>query len=108
MSTYSDQNAGITNGTKFRALKELECMNEAMCEMDNPETSDERKAVLWQELCSRVWAGIYVLQYRDMPAHERPEHYEQIMKQADAFDCTGSLDDHLESGLFDDDEMAVH
>jgi len=37
--SYISENAGITNGAKIRALKELECMNEAMCEMEREGTT---------------------------------------------------------------------
>ncbi len=106
--SYISENAGITNGAKIRALKELECMNEAMCEMEREGATAERKEVLWHELSARVWAGIYALQYMDMPKQERPGQYDDVMQSASMFDCTGSIDDQDESGLFDDEKAEVH
>lgn len=70
----------------IRALKELECMNEAMYEMERDETTEERSKVIWAELATRVWAAIYALQYMDKAPENRPEKYEEIMQAADMFD----------------------
>ena len=101
--TYTQQKADITVGAVIRARKELECMNEAMCEMEKDGTSHERRQVIWQELAARVWAGIYALQYMDKA--EKPDGYDEVMLSADAFDCTGTSEQHMESGLFDDAEV---
>lgn len=104
---HLDQPADVTVGAVIRAWKELECMNEAICEIRNSKTSKERAELLHEELACRVWAAYYALQYMSHP-ERRPDSYEEVMKSADAFDCTGTLEEYAASGLFDGDEIGVH
>ncbi len=100
--SHETEDAGITCGTKISIQKELECITEAMNEYQSGAES-ERKKVILDEVTSRAWAAIYLIQYADGQA-QKPSNYEEVLREARAYDCWGGADAREESGLFDDEE----
>lgn len=96
------ENAGITYGTKIHIQKELECITEAMAEY-HIKANDERKAVILEEVVARAWAAIYLIQYADGVILKPPE-YNEILREAKAYDFWGPESQRADSGLFDDED----
>ncbi len=70
------------------AQKHLECLNEAHCEFDEAfgPRDEQRKTECLNEISARVWAAIYLIQFRDNPERLASEEVIQILKEADDFD----------------------
>ena len=82
----------------IEAQMHMECMNEAFCELfgDKPVTP-ERQLVVKSELCTRVWAAIYLVQAANNPSQKHPNRFDEVLREANAYN--GPMED--DAGIAD-------
>ena len=74
------------NALLIEAQMHLECMNEGFCEMRVGEPPNkERQRVIEDELYSRLWAAVYLVQAARNPERQRPDNFDEILREANAY-----------------------
>lgn len=83
----------------IEAQMHLECLNEAWLEFLEcfRDISPERKEVVREEISSRIWAAIYLIQYRNKPEELASEKVSGAIREANSFN--GGDDEVDTSGL---------
>lgn len=69
------------------AQMHMECINDAWLEFTEAfkPITPERKAVVMDEIGSRIWAAIYLIQHRNKPAELASTHVQEVLREASAF-----------------------
>lgn len=69
------------------AQMHMECINDAWLEFTEAfkPITPERKAVVMDEIGSRIWAAIYLIQHRNEPAELASTHVQEVLREASAF-----------------------
>jgi hypothetical protein len=79
----------------LEARMHLECLTEAWLEYTEAfkDMTTERKAVVKEEIPSRIWAAIYLLQYMNSPEFQS-DRVQAVIREANAFnggDCQADI-----------------
>lgn len=85
----------------LQAQMHIECINDAWLEFTEAfkDITLERKEVVRDEIGSRIWAAIYLIQYRNDPGKMADSGVQKVLREANAHNGIDEESDADVSGL---------